>query len=705
MKTYNIVIDLLSDLCVSDGSVYNSLLDTDVCYDAYGIPYIPAKRIRGCLRECALELKDWGMDIDIAVLFGDKGSAGSAASVRIGNAYLQGSKELRDLAKQCANSVVMHPQNVLSAFTYVRTQTSVDQETGVADDASLRMMRVINKGLRFVAEVVMNENCYASLQKCCLALRRMGLARTRGLGEVSVRLENGKETDEQSHADYREGATKLYYEIELLEPVICKSLNGQESHTLDYIEGSKVLGMISQLLPGDYFEFMGKGKLRCSNAYLTADGVRYTEAPAYLFTIKNNSSNMVNKLYEQTAGKSERDRWDKEQKNQIKHCYYTMDGSKIRLESVLTEKRYHHRRPDDKSIGRAVSNIDNDADFYQMDSIAKEQCFAGFVEGSAEQIKEVYDLLTSCGMQYLGYSKTSEYGMVKIHVKAVELPAQKETVRSRKFAVTLHSPTIIYSEKAMATTDPGELRNEILTALGITHQAKNVTNYLRYTYVGGYNTTWNKRKPIMAAFDQGTTLVFEFDSEVEMTVDKTIWIGERTSEGYGESIIETISENTGQYVLDVIQKEQETSQTVFEVDDDLKAKLCEPLLDAFIRDRAIKMVNGKAKLRNNKDVVKPTVSNMLLMVKENSSLAAVREAVAKRYEGKSAGKEEKNKVAEEIISDVQNETVDLIANFENKYMVKGLNAEKELLEMKYMRAYLTQIKYMLRDSKGEKGNG
>ena len=55
MGKYQIKIELLSDLCVSDGGVYNSSLDTDICYDAYGFPFIPAKRLKGCLRECAQE--------------------------------------------------------------------------------------------------------------------------------------------------------------------------------------------------------------------------------------------------------------------------------------------------------------------------------------------------------------------------------------------------------------------------------------------------------------------------------------------------------------------------------------------------------------------------------------------------------------------------------------------------------------------------
>ena len=46
-----IQIKLLSDLCTCSGETYNSIVDTDVTYDENGIPYIPAKRIRGCIRE------------------------------------------------------------------------------------------------------------------------------------------------------------------------------------------------------------------------------------------------------------------------------------------------------------------------------------------------------------------------------------------------------------------------------------------------------------------------------------------------------------------------------------------------------------------------------------------------------------------------------------------------------------------------------
>ena len=46
-----IKIELLSDLCTCSGETYNSMVDMDVVYDENGIPYIPAKRLKGCIRE------------------------------------------------------------------------------------------------------------------------------------------------------------------------------------------------------------------------------------------------------------------------------------------------------------------------------------------------------------------------------------------------------------------------------------------------------------------------------------------------------------------------------------------------------------------------------------------------------------------------------------------------------------------------------
>ncbi|HOJ38397.1 MAG TPA: hypothetical protein PLP99_11030 [Ignavibacteriales bacterium] len=46
----------ISDTLPGSGESFTSYVDVDIVFDEYGIPYLPAKRIRGILRETAEEL-------------------------------------------------------------------------------------------------------------------------------------------------------------------------------------------------------------------------------------------------------------------------------------------------------------------------------------------------------------------------------------------------------------------------------------------------------------------------------------------------------------------------------------------------------------------------------------------------------------------------------------------------------------------------
>ena len=147
-----IIIKLLSDLCTCSGETYNSMVDMDVVYDENGIPYIPAKRIKGCIREAALEMVEIGIieKKQYERIFGKEGN--SRAAFTLSNAYITGYSEAVEALQACSHRELVSQQNVLNQYTYMRTQTSVDLETGVADENSLRTLRVVKKGLVFEAD-------------------------------------------------------------------------------------------------------------------------------------------------------------------------------------------------------------------------------------------------------------------------------------------------------------------------------------------------------------------------------------------------------------------------------------------------------------------------------------------------------------------------------------------------------------------------
>lgn len=645
-QKYKLTIELLSDLCASDGGSYNSLIDTDVCHDEYGFPYIPAKRIKGCLRECAMELNDWGKSIDINGLFGSPGAEINGSKIQMGNAYIVGYEEKKDEVKENQRSPLYHPQLVLQQYTSLRSQTAISQETGVADPHSLRTIRVINKGLVFQSEVVFPAEYYEDLSMCCNVFTGMGVSRTRGFGEIRAELkpmepeenEANNQTNNQANnqtnnqvnnqtnnlaKDQTNDQTNNYtndqtqngselerslpstadfieYEITLEEPVMCKSVAGGESRTQDYIEGSKVLGAILGELKRegrqkDIDALLQDSSLIFSNAYIGTDetdtsasvcesdkaeaedhckgGVktrRYTEVPAYMYSIKNSESDYVNRIKSNGAPPVGI------QLNQMEHCYVLEENGQLMRLDVRMEERYHHRRPDDKSVGRALTS-DADSNFYQMASISAGQKFYGFIRGGSEQIALIHDCLTQKDHWRFGYSRNSEYGTSKMRIVSTS-KYEASLCKGKDFLVKLDAPTLIYNENAMVSLSREDLIDEIIFSLNQSCGEKpikaedingyksntndkpntndernandepntndrlksydNIETFINYTTLGGYNTTWNLHKPTLPAFDKGTVVYLKFNQDI--TLPKALFIGERRLEGYGEASVSVL---------------------------------------------------------------------------------------------------------------------------------------------------------------------
>lgn len=837
MKRKRIEIELLSDTCVSDGGIYNSAVDTEICQDDFGFPYIPGKRMRGCLRECALELNDWGAGIEIGQLFGQPGN--KRGQVIIKNAYIKDRTSLIDAIRKLAGMPLCHAQNVLNCYSYVRTQTAVDDVSGIADDQSLRTIRVANKGLFLEAEVLFlseDTKLEEDLKKCLAVFRHIGIARMRGLGEIRARLlegsgagvEEGSQGQTESteigmHAPYQEGSAYLEYEIYLDEPVVCKSVGEQEASSMDYLEGAKILGLISQRLresgkSGTFQEWLERGALRCSNAYLAVGGKRLHEIPAAIFDIKNDKENYRNKVYldkELGDGEGKTPACDRGlQLNQAKHRYVWMaeDGRMARY-SVEMESRYHHSRPEDKSIGHVQEGEDS-SQLYQISSIKEGQAFRGFIEGGCEEIKQIYSLLAEDAHCFLGYGGNGEYGSCTIHVTGLgKAKSQSVEAEATDFYVLLKSPAIIYNSKAMYSTDARDLQEEILSQLipdalveyqeckgadggkdlnrreleGEEYQkwkemadeeyqrwrevaAKvKVEKYMDILAVGGYNVTWGCRKPTIYAFDKGTVLVFHMPEGSPMKIKVgQLWVGERCAEGFGEIIVcplDASASYQGKVIRQIpgcegkgemerqelptiapqesLSKSQDSKQGQAEDGQDISKlwenafvkKICTRKLEEFLRfqasiqarkvleDMGESFLDGAQQKPGEgcmavDSAVKPTISNMLLMCKEEDSVDNVLASCQKRFSKGGDKKDRKLKCAEKIIrhvkvaQDADGDGVSrlraLLGEFEGKYRITGIaktdGFQKSEWEMRYLGELLVQMKYAIRQAE-RKGSG
>jgi CRISPR-associated protein Csx10 len=201
MQKYKVSIRLISDALIGSGEGYGALIDSDVVFDDAGIPYIPARRIKGMLRDSAeeaFEIIKIGfpsfLKVDlIKELFGAPGLTESAR-ISIANFYIyEYEKNYKWFNYYCSDKNIgkyISKDLIINSFTNLRKQTTIAD--GVAKKNSLRTIRVVNKGITFSGEIEISDN-NSELKKLlvlsCLNLKYIGTKRKRGLGEVECSVE------------------------------------------------------------------------------------------------------------------------------------------------------------------------------------------------------------------------------------------------------------------------------------------------------------------------------------------------------------------------------------------------------------------------------------------------------------------------------------------------------------------------------------
>ena len=184
-------------------------VDADVVHDKYGLPYFPAKRLKGLLYESAVEVKEMadaaGMKfIDETVieeLFQHTSASGVqlvAADLRLAG-YDEMEPDFRYLTERYPEYI--RKEDILQEFTSIRYQTAIDKETGTAADGSLRNIRVVDAGVEFVGKWELRNAGQEHLQVLALAMQNLSSAggkRNRGFGQICCEMPDQEKLVEQA---------------------------------------------------------------------------------------------------------------------------------------------------------------------------------------------------------------------------------------------------------------------------------------------------------------------------------------------------------------------------------------------------------------------------------------------------------------------------------------------------------------------------
>lgn len=560
-------IRLCSDLCVSNGESYSAWIDNDVCYDDYGLPIILAKRLKGCIREIALELADWGGCATVGSekiliteelidrIFGAGGEQNG--TVRLSNGTL---KEYSSYIREIESSpykMYLSPQNVLDTFTYVRAQTAIDPASGVAKSDTLRFTRVVKKGIEFIFSYELEDEREAAVfETAAMALKRIGLNRSRGLGEITIypmKTEESIETETMEEIRrYHQQLQKVKEKLELMgtkkaviqyflwadtELLFPTGQNGDRV-TESYIPGANMMGFLAweyQKQGGsDFFSLFQSGNVQFKNAYVSDGKHRYYPACCCYFTDKDiESTNCYNYMK-----KPEKERFQEPAEGRVgrtvkresmagKYTYVAfkngMEAEHLYVISVDTQWNSHVRRIDEQKL-------------YQFSSINSRQCFTGEIVGRADYLKKLTELFPEDRIFRLGRSASTQYGLLSMLQLDVEPLYKKEETFSSKFMLEFISPVILFNKKTLTFQTTETLLKETLANCWEIDQKdiKLTEQGYQYRTYGGFNRKWQLHKPQVQAFDKGTSFLVELRNPISL--EKVCYkpIGERTVEGFGE---------------------------------------------------------------------------------------------------------------------------------------------------------------------------
>ncbi|GHS92440.1 hypothetical protein AGMMS50276_00320 [Synergistales bacterium] len=534
-----IKITLKSDLCPASGDGFAGYVDTDVCFEDNGLPYIPGKRLKGCLRECGLDILsvDESYSSVFDELFGSLGKL-TPGELTIGNGRLE---DYANIAKSITAGI--HRSEIAEVYTSVRSRTKM--ESGKAVHGSLRTMRVLNRGEKFEFPITVpdDEDALDFLEKCVRSLRGFGLNRSRGLGEVVCELTGNtqaKGVTFEKAADYS-GEKAFSYILTLNTPVISAERGGKMFKCEDYIFGSAILGAFAakyakkyNLDPekaycpdADFRHIFLDGAVKFTAALPFKDGQVYTPAPNSLKT---------NKIKKRLSDESDGIPKEKDEENPI--CkrlggYIAIDGDAA-VKRFKPEKTVflHHARPHDKSIAHATGK---NGDFYSYEALSEGQQFAGSVIGDERDLKKLAALFDDSADVKIGRSRTAQYGSAKIESAAVVAPQplglQKDS-EFNKFRLVVITPLILEDENGVNTTDLDVVAKTLGSDIKITGK------FCAETTVAGYYGKWLLARQQLRAIAEGSVIVFEYGGSGAEVSDG--FMGLRNGEGFGQYRVEWV---------------------------------------------------------------------------------------------------------------------------------------------------------------------
>lgn len=182
--------------------------DSTIIHDQYGIPYIPAKRVRGVLYESALEVAEM-MELskldaftieDVNILFNrstDDQLVEDNPKLAISNLtiadYDTVANDIAALQSDKNLNKIFTKDRILGEYTSMRYYTSIVKKSGTAREGTLHNSRVLNRNLEFKGHITIDDMTDTERLILSCAVRNLtgiGGKRNRGFGRIECTIDD-----------------------------------------------------------------------------------------------------------------------------------------------------------------------------------------------------------------------------------------------------------------------------------------------------------------------------------------------------------------------------------------------------------------------------------------------------------------------------------------------------------------------------------
>lgn len=648
--SYTLTLTTESYLLTSSGEG-GVLIDTDVVFHSTGFPIIPARRIKGMLKESLEEVleisgkQEQELKEIVISLFGESGRSTYEGKLLFHSLMLH-NWEQKVAVEIAANPEygAFKPDFIKTYFTAEIQQTAIgrvdrkDEVEGVAKRRSLRNYRVIKPGISFeglletTAALTLEQEKF--LERAILNLRNAGTRRNRGFGKVKCELKAAPQVSLNDGKMIDALSSKLAVTITTQSPIVLAEQLGEQNtvFTRKYITGNQLRGLLANA-------FIRKRNLSATNAHLDTDfleiflsgEVRFSNLtfkkafpiPLHLHYYKLDKNRKPISIF----AKEEND-------NEITKSIGGVgdfDGQLIKTDGFnpSTTFNFHNSRYN-RAAGRSTEH-DAETGIFYYESLNEGQSFYGKIEGKPALIAKLTKTLSDEFKAKLGRSRSAQYGSVLVKFSNDNGLDTDQTLSQDLYLMTLQSPLILLNEHGYPSPTVAVLQETLSAALS--SEVIVVKAAAAFTYVEQFNAVWQGKSGKIPAFKEGSSFLVTLPQERNAPYQLGEWI----EQGFGR-IKFVHNQQGGIYELEKPPMKSVKKLTESQTKTTVSTPILKELVEAFEKEKEQLEIKSKAieHAQKAKRINNHLIGRLERLVERSSSEREISDWV-KETKGKPAG--------------------------------------------------------------------